>query len=78
MHRDIKPYNVVFDAEKHEFRLIDWGLAEFYVPKHENNTNICALYYKAPEVLLNYPFYTPSIDIWGAGLILAQMVPSTP
>jgi len=32
MHRDVKPHNIVIDHERHELRLIDWGLAEFYFP----------------------------------------------
>ena len=33
MHRDVKPHNILFDYEgTKDFRLIDWGLADFYVP----------------------------------------------
>lgn len=32
IHRDIKPYNIMFDSEKKDLRVIDWGLAEFYLP----------------------------------------------
>lgn len=32
MHRDIKMSNIMIDRENKQLRLIDWGLAEFYVP----------------------------------------------
>ena len=32
MHRDVKPQNIMFDCVNKKFRLIDWGLAEFYMP----------------------------------------------
>jgi casein kinase II subunit alpha len=39
MHRDIKPQNVMIDHENKKvfeiltkLRIIDWGLAEFYLP----------------------------------------------
>jgi casein kinase II subunit alpha len=32
MHRDIKPQNIMFDYDTKQLRVIDWGLADFYVP----------------------------------------------
>ena len=32
MHRDVKPHNIMFDCISGRFKLIDWGLAEFYMP----------------------------------------------
>lgn len=32
------------------------------------------MYFKSPEVLLNYPFYDYSIDIWGLGCTFASIV----
>ena len=33
MHRDVKPLNIVINHETKELRLIDWGLADFYLPE---------------------------------------------
>jgi casein kinase II subunit alpha len=33
IHRDIKPQNVLIDRERKELKIIDWGLAEYYLPK---------------------------------------------
>ena len=31
MHRDVKPHNVMIDHSQRKLRLIDWGLAEYYL-----------------------------------------------
>jgi len=46
MHRDVKPHNVMIDHKKRQLRLIDWGLAEFYHPKHEYNVRVASRYFK--------------------------------
>lgn len=33
MHRDIKPHNIVIDHQKKKLKLIDFGLADYYIPK---------------------------------------------
>jgi serine/threonine protein kinase len=35
MHRDVKPHNIMIDPTTRQLRLIDWGLAEFYLPGTE-------------------------------------------
>lgn len=67
MHRDVKPHNLLYDPVKKSVRLADWGLAEFYRSGQEYNTRVAALYYKAPELLLGYPYYDQSVDIWALG-----------
>jgi casein kinase II subunit alpha len=32
MHRDIKPQNVLIDKQKKLIKIIDWGLADYYLP----------------------------------------------
>ena len=39
---------------------------------------VVTIWYRAPEVLLGTKYYTPSIDIWSAGLVLAELLHSTP
>lgn len=77
MHRDIKPENVLLDRRKGELKIIDWGLAEFYLPQRDYNVRVASRYYKAPELLLNNHFYDYAIDIWSVGCWLAAMVSST-
>ena len=42
MHRDVKPHNVMIDHQKRQLRLIDWGLAEFYMPGKDYNVRVAS------------------------------------
>jgi casein kinase II subunit alpha len=57
MHRDVKPHNVMIDHSKHQLRLIDWGLAEFYHPGTEYNVRVASRYFKGPELLVDFQEY---------------------
>jgi serine/threonine protein kinase len=39
---------------------------------------VVTLYYRAPELLLGCPHYSNAIDIWSAGVIMAELVNFTP
>ena len=74
IHRDIKPQNVLIDRETQKLRIIDWGLADYYLPKREFNVRVASRYYKGPELLLNNNFYDYSLDLWSVGCWFASMV----
>lgn len=40
IHRDVKPQNILIDTESKKVRLIDWGLAAFYVPGHKYSVRV--------------------------------------
>jgi casein kinase II subunit alpha len=71
MHRDIKPGNVMIDHETGKLRLIDFGLAEFYIYGKEYNVSVGTRAWKAPETLLGYRNYDYSFDMWGTGCLFA-------
>ena len=58
----MKPGNILFDRDRSVFRLIDWGLAEFYHPGVDLNVKVATRYYKAPELLVGYCAYDYSLD----------------
>lgn len=64
MHRDIKPGNILVDPEKNELFLIDWGLAEFYIPGKEYNVRVSTMQYKSPDLLMNYKYTDYTTDVW--------------
>lgn len=74
MHRDVKPGNVLYDRETGQWRLIDWGLAEYYVPGVERNTRVSTRPFKAPELQLQVGHYDYGVDIWAAGCTLASFL----
>lgn len=74
MHRDIKPQNIMIDHHKKKLAIIDWGLAGHYVPNTQYHVGVATVHYKAPELLLSYPYYNYEVDIWGLGCTFASMI----
>ncbi|KAK8853838.1 hypothetical protein M9Y10_016381 [Tritrichomonas musculus] len=74
MHRDVKPQNIMYDSESKKLRLIDWGLAEFYIPKNRYNIHVASRHFKAIELLVDYQCYDYSVDIWGFGVTMASII----
>lgn len=78
MHRDMKPSNCLVDCECN-IKICDFGLSNLYEDKNQDMTEYVATrWYKAPELLLNWKQYTTAIDIWSAGVILAELVNRSP
>ena len=74
MHRDIKPQNIMFDAVQKNLSVIDWGLAEFYIPGTKYNVRVASRFYKSPELLVEDTQYHYSLDIWSAGCTFAETI----
>lgn len=74
MHRDIKPQNVLIDNQQKIIKIIDWGLADYYLPNKEYNVRVASRYYKGPELLVNNKYYDYSMDMWSLGCMFAGMV----
>lgn len=39
---------------------------------------VVTIWYRAPELLLGTKYYTQSVDLWSAGLVLAELLQSSP
>ena len=74
MHRDVKPLNILCQNPREGVKLADWGLAEFYHPMRTYSPRVATRYYKSPEILLGYEYYDYSLDIWGAGVMLLEIL----
>ncbi|EAY16184.1 CMGC family protein kinase [Trichomonas vaginalis G3] len=74
MHRDVKPLNVLYDRSKKKLRLIDWGLADFYIPKTRYSIHVASRNFKPIELLLDYQCYDYSVDIWSFGVTMASLI----
>ncbi len=75
IHCDMKPGNVLFNMSLCKFQLADFGLAQL-VTHSVPAVGLCTLPYRPPELLFGCQHYESSIDIWGAGLILAEILNS--
>jgi cyclin-dependent kinase 12/13 len=73
IHRDLKASNLLIN-KKGELKIADWGLARSWNSELERLTNpVITLWYRPPELLLGCSQYTPKIDLWSVGCIVAEM-----
>lgn len=81
IHRDLKPSNILINHDS-SIKLCDFGLSrttnESFVIHDELKENVATLWYRPPEILLEASSYSPSVDMWAAGLILAELESGNP
>ncbi|GFZ01869.1 protein kinase superfamily protein [Actinidia rufa] len=75
-HRDLKPENLLVTNDV--IKIADFGLAREVTSIPPFTDYVSTRWYRAPEVLLQYPAYTPAIDMWAVGAILAELFTSCP
>lgn len=78
MHRDLKPDNILLNANANELRLADFGSAKFVEKGKSSTTYVCTRFYRAPCLILNRDMYSTSIDIWSFGCILGEFAYGRP
>ncbi|SCV71616.1 BQ2448_3204 [Microbotryum intermedium] len=74
IHRDVKPLNILIDHQQRKLRLVDFGLAEFYIKGVELNVRVASRYYKGPELLVEFGYYDYSLDMWSVGCTFGSMI----
>lgn len=73
IHRDLKASNLLINR-KGELKIADLGLARSWNPEMKRLTNkVITLWYRPPELLLGTHVYSPKIDMWSVGCIVAEM-----
>ncbi|CAM9472169.1 unnamed protein product, partial [Hapterophycus canaliculatus] len=78
IHRDIKCSNLLIDTNL-QLKLADFGLARRLSDLPTDLTNrVITLWYRPPELLLGATRYGPSVDCWGVGCILAELIIGKP
>ncbi|EDV91041.1 GH16465 [Drosophila grimshawi] len=73
-HRDIKPQNMLLNAETGIFKLCDFGSAKQLVVGEANVSYICSRYYRSPELIFGATQYNTKIDMWSAGCVVAELL----
>eukprot|EP00117_Sycon_ciliatum_P018166 scpid69173/ scgid16883/ Cyclin-dependent kinase 16; Cell division protein kinase 16; PCTAIRE-motif protein kinase 1; Serine/threonine-protein kinase PCTAIRE-1 len=78
LHRDLKPQNLLI-SDTGDLKLADFGLARAKsVPSKTYSNEVVTLWYRPPDVLLGSVNYSGTIDMWGVGCILFEMVLGRP
>eukprot|EP00565_Helicotheca_tamesis_P004450 CAMPEP_0185726346 /NCGR_PEP_ID=MMETSP1171-20130828/2348_1 /TAXON_ID=374046 /ORGANISM="Helicotheca tamensis, Strain CCMP826" /LENGTH=432 /DNA_ID=CAMNT_0028394677 /DNA_START=413 /DNA_END=1711 /DNA_ORIENTATION=+ len=73
IHRDLKASNILVNRQG-QLKIADWGLARSWNSEMKRLTNrVITLWYRPTELLLGCVEYTPKIDMWSVGVILAEM-----
>ncbi|XP_009587144.1 serine/threonine-protein kinase MHK isoform X1 [Nicotiana tomentosiformis] len=70
-HRDLKPENLLVTNDI--IKIADMGLAREMSSMPPFTDYVSTRWYRAPEILLQSSSYTPAIDMWAVGAILAEL-----
>ena len=57
-------------------KLADFGLARIYDARDQSSLShqVATRQYRAPELLFASRHYTPSVDVWSAAVVMAELV----
>lgn len=73
VHRDIKPDNVLYEAEEGTLKLIDFGVSALERPGQADLWTVTgSLYYKAPEMFAGS--YNNKVDVWAVGVVVYELL----
>ena len=77
IHRDLKPRNLLVNSNT-DLKICDFGLARSYNPNVVVDKGlsdyVVTRWYRAPELLLASHDYTPAVDLWSVGCIMAELL----
>lgn len=70
-HRDLKPENLL--VTKDVIKIADLGLAREVCSAPPYTEYVSTRWYRAPEVLLQSPYYNSATDMWAMGAIMSEL-----
>lgn len=74
IHRDLKTSNLLLN-NRGILKVCDFGLARKYgSPIRPYTGMVVTLYYRAIELLLGEEVYSPAVDMWSVGCIMAEFI----
>lgn len=76
IHRDLKLSNLLYTTEGN-LKLADFGLSRRVLSTCTNlqkTPHVVSLWYRPPEILFGGRDYDESIDVWGAGCVMGELL----
>jgi cyclin-dependent kinase 10 len=79
VHRDLKLSNLLYTC-RGELKLADFGMSRElnFSDTTPMTTKVVTLWYRAPEILLEYGFYSTAVDMWAVGCLFGELLASKP
>ena len=77
-HRDVKPQNLLVEPRTQVLKLCDFGSAKVLVPGEPSLSYIVSRFYRAVELIFGSTNYSPAIDLWSAGCVMAELLLGRP
>ena len=83
LHRDIKPANILVQRQPLAAILGDFGAARYVSPisgchKGGLSSDICTMWYRAPQVLITQTRYLVPSGVWSIGITMAELEVGNP
>lgn len=78
IHRDLKPSNILISIDDNTAKICDFGLAKPYTYQGIQSPGLVTAWYRAPEIVLDYPHYDYKSDVWSVGCIFYEMIRRKP
>lgn len=73
--QDLKPANIGINSNW-QLKILDLGLAR--PAGLDMSWDVATIWYRAPEIILNWSHYDYAVDIWSVGCIMAEMILKEP
>ncbi len=77
-HRDLKSENLLISKATGVLKITDFGCATKLKPGKQEQTEVGTKEFRAPELLLNARYYSTSIDVWAAAVVLSEICAGKP